>query len=315
MLCSCSLLTAIGLLAVAVFFGKLLCLCVSGFVTFVLAPYLPLSVDWKKYGKWAVVTGASDGMGKEFAKQLARKGFNIVLISRSADKLKAVAAEIAEYKVETKCIPFDFSKGDLQEFRKLKTQLDGLEVGVLVNNVGIFFDYPDLLHQTPGGDKAIMNVLNVDVVTLTLMMEMCLPQMVRNRRGVIINLGSSLGLQPTGTYAVYSACKSYCIFLTEALRQEYADKGLVIQTVIPGIVSTNMAKNYRDAPFQTTADVFVTAVLSQVGLRKVTNGYWKHALATTLYDYTPTFFAHGKIFEDSAHRKNLFLSEQNRKSD
>lgn len=94
-------------------------------------------VDLQTYGKWAVVTGCTDGIGKAYAEQLAKRGFNIVLISRTLDKLKQQALELENnYNVLTKVIAADFTEPDVI-YPEIGAQLEDLDIGILVNNVGV----------------------------------------------------------------------------------------------------------------------------------------------------------------------------------
>jgi 17beta-estradiol 17-dehydrogenase / very-long-chain 3-oxoacyl-CoA reductase len=112
-------------------------------------------------GRWAVVTGASDGIGKEFCIQLARRGYNVALLSRSQEKLETVSAICEESKVETKVIPVDFSKHPDSYIHHLAKELSSLDVEVLVNNVGISFPYPEHYLKT---DKHLDDqILNINI--------------------------------------------------------------------------------------------------------------------------------------------------------
>jgi 17beta-estradiol 17-dehydrogenase / very-long-chain 3-oxoacyl-CoA reductase len=90
-------------------------------------------------GSWAVVTGASDGIGKGFVVELAKLKFNVILIARSVDKMEAICKEVQEnYQVQTKIIKADYTEGDKVEFyTKLRQELEGYDISILVNNVGI----------------------------------------------------------------------------------------------------------------------------------------------------------------------------------
>jgi short-subunit dehydrogenase len=97
-----------------------------------------LQVDFvKKYGEWAVVTGATDGLGKEYARELARRGMKVVLISRNPEKLQRVADELGkDTKSDFVIVAADFTKGK-DIYPSIQQALHGLDIGVLVNNVGI----------------------------------------------------------------------------------------------------------------------------------------------------------------------------------
>merc|ERR1719450_829776 len=101
-------------------------------------PKFGVKKDLKKYGSWAVVTGATDGIGKAIAKQLAKRGINIVLISRSSDKLTTVAEELVTFNVQVKTITYDFS--DANNYGQIAEEIEDLDIGILVNNVGISYD-------------------------------------------------------------------------------------------------------------------------------------------------------------------------------
>lgn len=111
------------------------------------------NINFKKYGEWAVVTGGSDGIGKAFAGQLAKKGMNIVLISNAPHDLKAVASRIQQkYKVKVMTINVDFTNGT-GVYNTIQQNIKDLDIGVLVNNIGIGY---------PG--KAILT-LEIDEIT------------------------------------------------------------------------------------------------------------------------------------------------------
>ncbi|CAG7824358.1 unnamed protein product, partial [Allacma fusca] len=160
---------------------------------------------------FVVVTGASDGIGKAFAKQLANLGLNIVLISRSKDKLDLVAEEIEnQFAVETKVIAVDFTNG-ASVYDQIKESIEGLDVGVLINNVGMSIDKPNRFLECElhceGSEKFLKDILFCNVFPVTLMTRLVLPGMISRKRGVVVNVGSLLGVVPTPFAAAYSATK------------------------------------------------------------------------------------------------------------
>ncbi|KAL3070975.1 hypothetical protein niasHS_016173 [Heterodera schachtii] len=190
--------------------------------------------------KWAVVTGASDGIGKEYAKQLANKGFNLMLISRSADKLKAVKEEIQPKQFlepEVKWISFDLTNGNIEDYEKwLFPELSKIDIGMLVNNVGSF---PPLMrfHELPGEHRSIAKDLLLNTMPHTILTAFVLKQMTERNKGIIINIASVAAAFPLFHTALYSSVKKYLIWFSSILRQDYADTDIIIQSILPGIFS------------------------------------------------------------------------------
>lgn len=250
---------------------------VCGFLyNHVLAPAMGAGVDLKKMGKWAVVTGSTDGVGKAYAELLAKKGINIVLISRSKDKLENVSLEIQEkYKVETKIIQADFSEGS-EIYANIEKELYGLDIGVLVNNVGLSYPYPDYFLELKGKEKIYNDIVQCNVVSVLSMCQIVMPAMVQKKKGVIINISSATALFPSPMLSVYGATKMFVSKFSEDLAQEYSKSGVIVQCVLPGYVVTKMSKIRKTNFFTPTPMEFVQASLKTVGIEAHTVGYWPH---------------------------------------
>ncbi|PWN48041.1 NAD(P)-binding protein, partial [Violaceomyces palustris] len=170
------LLAGFGAISIGSFFYKLLRILVNVY----LVPGIPLSKFGasKKApgsGSWAVVTGATDGIGKEFALQLAKAGFNVLLASRTPEKLGAVAGEIeSKYPgVKTKSQAIDFALGDEKQYLALEDALKGLDVGVLVNNVGKSHDIPVTFAEVSAQEME-------DIVEINIVAQLRVTKMVVN---------------------------------------------------------------------------------------------------------------------------------------
>ena len=239
-------------------------------------------------GRWAVVTGASEGIGKEFCIQLARRGYNIALLSRSQGKLESVAAICEESKVEVKVIPVDFSKHPDSYIETLTKELSPLDVEVLVNNVGISFPYPEHYLKT---DKQLDDqILNINIQSMLSMTRLLLPQMVEKKRGYVINLGSFSGDVPVPLLSTYSASKAFVEFFSETLQQEYLKDGIVVKCATPMFVATEMAKMRPSLTVPTLAKV-VSGVLNKMGPGLVTfSPYWVHAIMSSVITCLPAFY-------------------------
>ncbi|KAK6309339.1 hypothetical protein J4Q44_G00208020 [Coregonus suidteri] len=230
-----------------------------------------------KLGRWAVVTGATDGIGKVYAEELARKGFAMMLISRSQDKLDDVARQLEEqYKVETRTIAVDF--GLLDIYPKVEAGLAGLEIGVLVNNVGISYPYPEYFLHIPDLDNFITNMINVNMTSVCQMTRLVLPRMVQRSKGVVLNISSASGMYPVPLLTVYSSSKAFVDFFSRGLQEEYKAKGIIVQSVLPFFVATKMTRIRKPTLDKPTPERYVAAELTTIGLQDQTNGYFPHAV-------------------------------------
>ncbi|XP_072321512.1 very-long-chain 3-oxoacyl-CoA reductase-B isoform X2 [Eucyclogobius newberryi] len=228
-------------------------------------------------GQWAVVTGATDGIGKAYAEELGRRGFSIVLISRSQDKLDDVAKAMeSKYGVQTKTISADFSSVDI--YSSIEEGLRGLEIGVLVNNVGISYSYPEFFLSIPNLNSFIDSMININITSVCQMTRIVLPQMVERKKGAILNLSSASGMYPVPLLTVYSASKAFVDFFSQGLQMEYKSKGIIVQSIMPFYVVTKMSKIRRATLDKPTPERYVAAELNTVGLQARTNGYLPHAI-------------------------------------
>ncbi|KAI8369888.1 hypothetical protein EDC96DRAFT_552576 [Choanephora cucurbitarum] len=258
---SVTLFAAIG----AAFLGyKALALFRILFETFV-ASGIPLQKFGAGKGSWAVVTGATDGIGKEFALQLAKKKFNVFLISRTASKLDALANDISgQYGVETKTFAMDFTKGDAEDFKKVGQILDTIRVGALINNVGVNHEIPTSFFEE---DEALINnIVEVNIKGLMKMTKLVLPQMKENRNGLILNIGSFAGLVATPYLSVYSASKAFLSTWSQALGKEVEKDGIVVEHVSTYFVVSAMSKIRKSSLLIPTAKDYVGNVLKRIGL-------------------------------------------------
>ncbi|GIY18379.1 very-long-chain 3-oxoacyl-CoA reductase [Caerostris darwini] len=262
--------------------------CWCGLYTCFIADLIGATVDWRKLGRWAVVTGSTDGIGKSYAKALAAKGFNVVLISRTQAKLDAVAEEIVKkYSVETKTIAVDITD-DVTIYDKIKKEIENLDIGVLVNNVGMSYQYAEYLTKVKDVEKFADDLIKANIVSCTRMTIMVLPTMEKLRKGVILNVSSLSALSPFPLLSMYSASKVYVNYFTKAIHEEYRRKGIIIQSVLPGFVATNMSK-MRPSFNTCTPDAFVKWALKTVGVENQTYGYPVHKLQGYFQELLATY--------------------------
>ncbi|CDS09620.1 hypothetical protein LRAMOSA10980 [Lichtheimia ramosa] len=266
-----------------------------GFLKTLLDVYVLGGISLKKFGAgqgaWAVITGASDGIGKEFAEQLAKKKFNVLLVSRTASKLEAIAKDIADkYGVETKTYAMDFTKGDQNDFAQLGQMMNDIRVGVLVNNVGTNHDIPTPFDEE--SDKVVDDIIEVNVKGTLRMTKLVLPQMRSNRSGLILNLGSFAGLVPSPYLSVYSGGKAFLSTWTQALAKEVESQGIVVQNVNTYFVVSAMSKIRKPTFLIPLPKPYVASVLAKIGLPCGANvpytstAYPSHGIANWLISNT-----------------------------
>uniref|UniRef100_A0A8C1Q486 Hydroxysteroid (17-beta) dehydrogenase 12a n=1 Tax=Cyprinus carpio TaxID=7962 RepID=A0A8C1Q486_CYPCA len=263
----------VGALTTASLALWLLYMIISGFRIWVLGNGDLLS---PKLGKWAVVTGATDGIGKSYAEELARRGFSMMLISRSQEKLDDVAKSLeSAYNVETKTIAVDYSQNDI--YPKIEKGLAGLEIGVLVNNVGISYTYPEFFLHIPDLENFITTMINVNITSVCQVTEIKLAFFHCRAKGVILNISSASGMFPLPLLTIYSSTKAsvFTVYFTEILN---TIKSLCHQSVLPFFVATKMTKIRKPTLDKPTPERYVAAELNTVGLQDQTNGYFPHAV-------------------------------------
>ncbi|ROL40695.1 Very-long-chain 3-oxoacyl-CoA reductase [Anabarilius grahami] len=251
--------------------------CWHGFKAYMISEIW--QTDLRTYGQWAVVTGATSGIGRAYAEELAKRGLNIVLISRSEEKLHSVAKEIeSRFKRQTHVIQTDFAEGH-SIYPAIAQQLIGMEIGILVNNVGMnyigvlanFLDVPD-------PDQRITQVINCNILSVTQMSRLILPGMIEREKGLIINISSEAASQPQPMVSVYSATKIFVTYFSRSLHAEYRSRGITVQCVAPFMVSTNMTHNVPVNPLVKSAASFARDALNTVGYTTYTSGCLTHAL-------------------------------------
>ena len=184
---------------------------------------------------WTLITGASEGLGVEFARLAAKEGRNVILAARSKDKLEKVAEEAREKGVEALVIPADLSNMDEVD-RLWSEATDGREIDVLVNNAGLGFngDFADAQ-----GWQRELSSINVNMLALTRLMKLAIPHMQNLPKGRILNVASVAGFTPGPNMAVYHATKAYVLSLSEAVAEELRGTNVTITALCPGATATN----------------------------------------------------------------------------
>lgn len=209
------------------------------------------------------MTGASSGLGAEFATQLAARGLHVVLVARRADRLERLAAQLrAEYDVEVRVVVQDLGMPDAAAALHEKVTSAGTTIDVLVNNAGIGTT-GDVLDTDL---VRIENLLQVNVTALTGLSRLFAADMVRAGSGAILNIASVAAAVPAPHMAVYSASKAYVASFSQALAIELDGTGVRVVTAMPGTTATEFAESGGCIPgpasMHAAADAVVTSMLA-----------------------------------------------------
>ena len=202
-------------------------------------------------GHWALVTGASSGIGREFAVQLAQKGMHVVLVARRKDRLDALAAELRQQSgVRIEVIAADLTEKGMVEQIKRRLEEAGIRIRVLCNNAA--FGRWGRFEQTEPELYQQMIELNTTVV-----MSMChafMEDLASHPTSLVINVSSAASYQPVPYMAVYAASKAFLQSFSQALHGEWKERGILVQTFVPGPT---------ESEFDATAHAYDSALIER----------------------------------------------------
>lgn len=185
--------------------------------------------------KTALITGASSGIGLELAKIHASKGGNLVLVARNKSKLDELKTELEkQFNISVYTIGKDLSEPNSAQEVYNETKGQNIQIDYLINNAG--FGGFGMLDETEWNKE--LQMINLNITTLTLFTKLYVQDMVKRRSGKIMNVASTAAFQPGPTMAIYCATKSYVLSFTEALSNEVSDKGITITALCPGATET-----------------------------------------------------------------------------
>ncbi|MEM7033143.1 MAG: SDR family NAD(P)-dependent oxidoreductase [Chloroflexota bacterium] len=217
----------------------------------------------EKYGPWAIVTGASAGIGAEFARQIAGKGVNVVLVARRRPLLETLAQELhQDYGIEARAVSVDLTRPDFLSL--LQEATSDLEINLLINNAGKV-NFGDFLDNTLEDE---LRAVDLNVRATVALCHAYGGSMAQRRRGGIAILSSSIGFIGMPKFANYAATKAYDLLLAEGLAEEFKGYGVDVLAVTPGFTkseyldSLDLSQMPMD-PMDT--DVLVAASLEKLG--------------------------------------------------
>jgi len=217
-----------------------------------------------KYGQWALVTGASSGIGKEFALELAKQGFDLVVVARRKDLLDELSQELKNnYKTKTRVVNLDLTAdGAVQD---LYDQLSDLDIGLVIPAAGI-----DGMGQFLDKDYAALNdLIKINVNVPTQLAHIFGNKMAERKRSGIILVSSLFAYQGIPNFATYAATKSYILTLGEALTVEMRKSGIDVLTLSPGLTDTPFAHGLELNTARLPMIAQNPATVARVGLRNL----------------------------------------------
>jgi len=246
----------------------------------------------EKYGPWALITGASRGLGAEFARQLAARGLNLALAARSEDQLKELARALERaYNITVKIIVIDLSREDLLD--PIKQATDSLEIGLLVNNAGLSTIGPFLDMSA----EYLLSQFHTNARAALVLTRHFGEKMAANGRGGVIFLSSGSALHGAPLSANYSGTKAYNLMLAEALWAEWRPLGVDVLGFIAGLTRTpgmeaNGFKPHSLVPLG-QPDKVVRCALKALGKKPSAADGIRNRLGYKIFDIAPRSFSTG----------------------
>lgn len=241
------------------------------------------------YGKWAVVTGATDGIGKAMAAEMIKEKMNVLIVSRTQSKLDETKKELlamnSSAQVETLCIDFtEFGGPETEAYKRAAKAFEGKEIGVLVNNVGVSYEFPMWFHEVE--DSRVASLLKCNIDSVVHMTRLVLPGMVERKKGAILNISSSAGLTPAPLLSLYGATKAFVDKFSREMDTEYGKFHISVQSQTPLWIATKMASVRREKASIATPlpEKYATSALARIGYGSSNAGYWVHDIVLYLVD-------------------------------
>lgn len=237
-------------------------------------------------GSWVLITGASDGLGKAFAQHFAEHGFNLLLVSRTQEKLSRLKKELKGVEVRTLCA--DLSDSSQETYSRIAGAAREIDLSIVVNCVGatVHRRYADVSTDT------IRRLLAINVSTTSLITDATLPMLLSHaestgHRSALINVGSIVGRFYWPGTQLYGACKAFIDHLTVPLAFEYK-RQLDVLSFRPTVMATAMAAGTEPAAITIPPQTAARVALAQLGHCVTSHGHWRHGLLAAFFSTLPT---------------------------
>jgi hypothetical protein len=220
-------------------------------------------IDFKtRYGPWAIVAGASEGLGAAFAEILAKRHLNLVLIARRLDKLEALSNKLQDkYQIETLCQSIDLA--DFGQTKQFVSQLS-INIGLLVYNAA----YAPIGYFEDICEEDLEKIVNVNIKTPLLLSKLVSTKMIEKGKGGIVLMSSLAGIQGSPKIATYAASKAFNMILAEGLWYELRRHGIDVIATCAGAITTpgyKNAQNAQEAPGTLDANTVAEKTINTLG--------------------------------------------------
>ena len=246
-----------------------------------------------QFGNWAIVTGATDGIGKSLSFELAKNGLNILLIARNSDKLKSCSNEIKEkWNVEVDYLDVDFSTDTY--YTKVEDKIRDLDIGILYNNVGMSYSFPKEFSDLT--TKEINDMIMLNINSVNMMTKIVVNKMKTQKRGAIINISSGAGEFPSPLLSVYSSSKQYVTMFSRSLSKELEKYNILVQSQTPLYVTSKLSKIKKESITVPSPDKFAKMSVENIGSSTVVSPYWVHSIQLGILKCIPEFIRNKVIY-------------------
>jgi len=262
---------------------------IATFTKFISCYILRRPKSIRKFGNWAIITGSTDGIGKAMAIDYAKKGLNIVLVSRTQSKLNAVAKEVKDAcgeKCEVVTLAIDFVNFTEEQQQAVAELAKRHKIRILVNNVGMSYPYAMYYHETT--IELQQKLIRVNCDSMALMTKLVLPTMKARRNGFVVNVSSGASVTPHDYYVGYASCKAYVNKFTEEMNREYNDFGIFFQCQIPLFVASKMSKLRKSSMTVASPEQYARACRSHFGHPGLVSPFFMHAVILLIFEFVPT---------------------------
>jgi short-subunit dehydrogenase len=245
------------------------------------------------FGPWALITGASSGIGAEFARLLAQRGLHLILVARRAERLQSLAQSLqSQHNIEVLVLPLDLTRADVVD-----AMVEGVgerEIGLLVNNAGMAVE--GAFHKQDLASHQRLLALNA-ATPMMLAHHFVQPMIVRKRGGIIFTASVS-AFFAAPFVGHYAATKAYVLYLAESMNAELGRKGIKVQALCPGYTRTEMAEGVPDSILMMQVEPVVKTSLDKLmgGYPSIIPGFINKIMARVL----PTILSRRRLTKIAA---------------